>query len=76
MPLPRAILCIDFDGTLIDEQIHIHPADVEILELFPATIQPVMTTGRDLRSVKSIFQNHGVFKAIPFPWPGVFMNGG
>lgn len=76
MSLPIAILCIDFDGTLIDDDIRIHPADVEILKSFPATIQPVMTTGRDLRSVKSIFQDHGVYKGIPFPWPGVFMNGG
>jgi Cof subfamily protein (haloacid dehalogenase superfamily) len=73
---PRAILCIDFDGTLIDEQVRIHPQDVNILSAFPKQYQPVMTTGRDLPSVKSIFQEHVLFNEILFPMPGVFMNGG
>jgi len=73
---PRAILCMDFDGTLIDHDVHIHPRDVEILSAFPKHIQLVMTTGRNLGSVKSIFQEHGLFTGLPFPLPGVFMNGG
>lgn len=76
LPHIAAILCLDFDGTLIDEQVHIHPKDVTILSDFPDTILPVITTGRDLHSVKSILQAHGIYQGIPFPLPGVFMNGG
>ncbi len=72
----QAILCLDFDGTLIDDLARLHPKDVTHLANFPATIQPLITTGRDLRSVKSILKAHGLFKGIPFPLPGVFMNGG
>lgn len=76
MPDPKAILCLDFDGTLINPQMRLHPEDIKILKNFPSAVQPVITTGRDLRSLKSISQENGLFKNTPFPFPGVFMNGG
>ena len=64
-----AILCMDFDSTLIDHDVRIYPRDVEILSAFPKHIQPVMTTGRNLGSDKSIFQEHGLYAGLPFPLP-------
>ena len=72
----KSILCIDFDGTLIDNQNRIHPQDVEVFVNFPKSILPVMTTGRDIRSIKKALQEQGIFTGTSFPLPGVYMNGG
>ena len=74
--LPQAIMCMDLDGTLVDEQVHLHPNDVDILAHFPKNILLVIATGRDLQSVKSIFQDNGLYLDTPFPLAGVYMNGG
>jgi len=74
--LPEAILCIDIDGTLLDAREQIHPQDVKILNRFPEFIQPVITTGRNLNSVKSVLKQNGLINFQVFPWPGVFLNGG
>ncbi|MBW6467152.1 MAG: Cof-type HAD-IIB family hydrolase [Brevefilum sp.] len=74
--LPQAILCMDLDGTLVDEQVRLHPNDVDILSHFPKNILPVIATGRDLQSVKSILQENGLYLNMPFPLAGVYMNGG
>lgn len=67
---------MDIDGTLIDSKARVHPQDAQILENFPESIQPVITTGRILHSVKGVLQENGLFKVFNFPLPGVFMNGG
>ena len=76
MPNLTAILCIDIDGTLIDEKEQLHPSDIAILQSFPANIQPVLTTGRILHSAKGVLQKFNLFNGRPIPLPGVFMNGG
>jgi len=73
---PRAILCIDIDGTLIDSHERVHPLDVQTLNQFPDEILPVLTTGRILHSAKGVLRENGLFQRDPFPLPGVFMNGG
>ena len=74
--LPQAILCVDLDGSLVDEQLSFHPNDVDIFSDFPKNILPVIATGRDLQSVKSIFQENGLYVDTPLPLAGVYMNGG
>ncbi len=71
----QAVLCLDIDGTLIDEQEKIHPEDIKILNCFPNTIQPILTTGRPLGSARRVIQANFVFQDHPLPLPGVFMNG-
>jgi HAD superfamily hydrolase (TIGR01484 family) len=73
---PKAIFCIDIDGTLIDSQEQIHPNDVKLLKHFPREIQLVITTGRILHSAKGVLRENGLFTDLHFPLPGVFMNGG
>ena len=72
----KIILCIDIDGTLIDEEESVHPKDVGVLQNLPEIIQPVLTTGRILHSAKGVLQHNGLFPQAVFPLPGVFMNGG
>ena len=76
MTMPRAILCIDIDGTLIDSDERVHPQDVHTLKLFPEEILPLLTTGRILHSAKGVLRENGLFQSDPFPLPGVFQNGG
>lgn len=71
----KAVLCLDIDGTLIDEQEKIHPEDIKLLSNFPSTIQPILTTGRPLGSARGVIQANHVFQDSPLPLPGVFMNG-
>jgi Cof subfamily protein (haloacid dehalogenase superfamily) len=73
---PKAVLCLDIDGTLIDEAEKMHPLDVQGLRQLPRQIQPVFTTGRILHSAKGVLQKNGLFPETRLPWPGVFMNGG
>jgi len=75
MTHPKAILCIDIDGTLINEKGQIHPHDIEILKNFPKAVQPILTTGRNIGSVKKIFRLNSLYKNNPLAIPGVFMNG-
>ena len=72
----KAVLCLDIDGTLTDEDEKMHPNDVVLLQKFPEDIQPILATGRHLISAKGILASNNVFKNIPLPIPSVFMNGG
>lgn len=76
MIAPKAILCMDIDGTLIDSDEQVHPKDVAILNAFPEAIVPILTTGRILHSAKGVLRENGAFLHDPLPIPGVFMNGG
>ncbi len=72
----KAVLCIDIDGTLIDANEAVHPADRDVLNNFPDAVQPIITTGRILHSARGVLRQNGLFKSGKFPLPGVFMNGG
>lgn len=68
------ILCIDFDGTLVDHNGHIHPADVEILQS-ERSVAFVPATGRPLHSVRRTLTRHGLFVDEKIPFPLVLENG-
>ncbi|HET7480052.1 MAG TPA: HAD family hydrolase [Rubrobacteraceae bacterium] len=69
-----AIVCLDFDGTLVDEEGSIHPSDVEILAN-ERSVAFVPATGRPLHSVRRTFEQHGLFSGCPIPFPLVLENG-
>jgi hydroxymethylpyrimidine pyrophosphatase-like HAD family hydrolase len=68
------IVCLDFDGTLVDNQGWIHPGDVEILST-EHHIVFIPTTGRPLSSVRRVFERNGLFIGRPIPFPLVLQNG-
>jgi len=68
------IVCLDFDGTLVDDRGRIHPADVEILAN-ERSVAFVPATGRPLHSVRRAFERHGLFSGCPIPFPLVLENG-
>jgi len=70
----RPIVCLDFDGTLVDDEGRIHPADVEILAN-ERSVAFVPATGRPLHSVRRAFERHGLFSGRPIPFPLVLENG-
>jgi hydroxymethylpyrimidine pyrophosphatase-like HAD family hydrolase len=76
MTNPRAVLCMDIDGTLIDAREVVHPADQDVLTGFPDSVQPIITTGRILHSARGVLRQNGLFVNGKFPLAGVFMNGG
>lgn len=69
-----AILCFDFDGTLVDAEGRIHPADVDILAN-EKSVSLVPATGRPLHAVRRAFGHHGLFEGRPIPFPLVLENG-
>ena len=68
------IICLDFDGTLVDKQGYIHPQDVEILSA-PGDAIFVPATGRPLHSVRKVFARNGLFTGQPIPLPLILDNG-
>ena len=75
MKKPEAILCLDIDGTLIDEREQIHSEDVKLVNNYPKTIQLILTTGRPLGSAKGVLYANKIYQDMDLPIPGVFMNG-
>lgn len=72
--MESSVLCFDLDGTLLDREGRIHPADVEILSTRPKSwFVPI--TGRALDSVKRMFNRNGLFVNQPIPFPMVLLNG-
>lgn len=71
---PADVICFDFDGTLVDEEARIHPADVEVLAS-ERSVRLVPATGRPLHSVRRTFERHGLFVDGPIPFPMVLENG-
>lgn len=71
----RAVLCLDIDGTLINDHEQIHPEDIKVLNNIPENIQVLLTTGRPLGSAMGVLHANKIFQDIPLPLPGVFMNG-
>lgn len=68
------MICFDFDGTLVDEEARIHPADVEVLAT-ERSVRFVPATGRPLHAVRRTFERHGLFVDGPIPFPMVLENG-
>lgn len=68
------MICFDFDGTLVDENSRIHPADVEVLAN-ERLVSLVPATGRPLHAVRRTFERHGLFVDVPIPFPMVLENG-
>ncbi len=68
------VVCLDFDGTLVDAGGRIHPADVEALAN-ERSVTFVPATGRPLHSVRRAFERHGLFADRPIPFPLVLENG-
>jgi Cof subfamily protein (haloacid dehalogenase superfamily) len=75
MNMSSVILCFDMDGTLLDSQDAIHPADRAFLLHPPEGIQLVPSSGRTLASIHGIFQRHGLFQHQPLPFPLITQNG-
>jgi Cof subfamily protein (haloacid dehalogenase superfamily) len=72
--MPTKIICFDLDGTLINAQGVIHPADVEILATYRDGLL-IPATGRSLDSVRQIFAKNGLFTRQTLPFPLVLQNG-
>lgn len=72
---PRAVLCMDLDGTLINHNEEAHPRDINLLNNFPEEILPILATGRSLPSARGVFDQNGILQGGPFPLPAVFING-
>lgn len=69
-----AILCFDFDGTLVDKQGKIHADDVIVLAE-NHNVHFVPATGRPLHAVQTAFHHNGLFQDRPIPFPMVLQNG-
>lgn len=82
LPMPMAadrddaapVICLDFDGTLVDPEGRIHPSDVAILAS-PIRATLVPATGRPLHAVRSTLVQHGLFADRPLPFPLVLEGG-
>ncbi len=68
------VIGLDFDGTLLDSQGHIHPCDLDILVTERRAVF-IPATGRPLRSVRRAFARNGLFVDRPIPFPLVLLNG-
>ncbi|MBG0787940.1 MAG: HAD hydrolase family protein, partial [Anaerolineaceae bacterium] len=71
----KAILCIDLDGTLIDQNETAHPKDIQYLNAMPESVLTILTTGRSLPSARGVLSQNGILAQGPFPLPAVVLNG-
>lgn len=72
--MPQKIICFDVDGTLINAEGMIHPADVEILATHRDNLL-IPATGRSIGSLRQIFTKNGLFVGQPLPFPLILQNG-
>jgi Cof subfamily protein (haloacid dehalogenase superfamily) len=72
--MPKPVICLDFDGTLINHDGVIHPRDVEILTTEQRVIF-IPATGRLLHAVRHAFEQNDLFVGQPIPLPLVLQNG-
>ena len=68
------LICLDFDGTLVDADGSIHPGDVRLLAA-PGEAEIVPATGRPLHAVRGALHAHGLFEDGPLQLPAVLENG-
>lgn len=72
--MSQLVVCLDFDGTLVDAENRIHPNDVALLE-DPGDVLFVPATGRPLHAVRRSFDLSGLFSRREIPLPMVLQNG-
>jgi hypothetical protein len=68
------VICLDVDGTLVDDQGRIHPRDVDILTT-DRRVTFILTTGRLLPSLSRTLERNDLFADRPIPLPLVLQNG-
>lgn len=73
--MPDAVICFDVDGTLVDKEERIHPADIELLKRSNPDFLFVPCTGRSMESVISMFHINHLFTDTPLPFPVIAQNG-
>lgn len=69
------LVCLDFDGTLVDESGAIHPEDVRLLAEPAGDVEIVPATGRPLHAVRGTLRRHGLYATEPLGLPAVLENG-
>lgn len=69
------VLISDLDGTLVDHQGNIHPADAALLAAQKLPARLILATGRSLGSVRATFSRHNLFLKKPLPFAMVLHNG-
>ncbi len=69
-----AVLCFDLDGTLVDDEGRMHPADRELLR-HEREVLFVPATGRSLDALRRTFARNGVLAEGAIPFPLVLQNG-
>jgi 5-amino-6-(5-phospho-D-ribitylamino)uracil phosphatase len=73
-----SVLCLDFDGTLVDADGSIHPRDREVISSSRESHPDIMyipATGRNADSVRRAFERNGLFCDQPMPFPMILLNG-
>lgn len=69
------VICFDLDGTLLDQDERIRPNDLARLKEKQNGTLYIPASGRSLKSVKSIFYDHGIITNSTVPFPMVLQNG-
>lgn len=72
--MSQLIVCLDFDGTLVDRDNRIHPDDIALLA-DPGEVLFIPATGRPLHAVRRSFDLSGLFSHREIPLPMVLQNG-
>jgi Cof subfamily protein (haloacid dehalogenase superfamily) len=72
--MSRPVICFDLDGTLVDQEHVIHSTDREILAQRRDIIL-IPASGRNLNSVRLLFNANELFREEPIPIPMVLQNG-
>jgi Cof subfamily protein (haloacid dehalogenase superfamily) len=70
----KPVICFDFDGTLVDKNGWMHPADVDIFRN-ETDVLFVPATGRPLHAVRRAFSRNDLFVDSPLPFPLLLQNG-
>lgn len=73
--MSRAVLCFDFDGTLVNSFGRIHPEDKALITDGVPGFTFIVCTGRSLESVRRTFLRNGLFRGGKIPIPLVLLNG-
>lgn len=71
----RKILFTDLDGTVLDHDFQMHPADVELFQKGHPEVEIIIATGRPMSSIKKVLGYNNLFVNQPLPVAAVTMNG-
>jgi hydroxymethylpyrimidine pyrophosphatase-like HAD family hydrolase len=72
--MPAPVFIFDLDGTLLNEDRHVHPRDREIL-LSRRDLILIPATGRTLGSAHGSFKENGLWADASIPLPMITQNG-